>query len=187
VAGVTPFQTVGPFFDFGLEIAGGDIVASPGADGLHIVVEGSLRDGAGDPVPDAVIEIWQANAAGRYRHPADDRRMPLDDGCDGFGRVDTTDEGRFSFRTVVPGRVPGAEAGRWQAPHLLISVLGRGVQTRLATRMYFPDETANDDDPVLALVPADRRGTLIARRVDPATLAFDIVLQGPGETVFFDV
>jgi len=187
MGGVTPSQTVGPFFDFGLEIAGGGMVASPGADGRHLVVRGSLRDGAGGPVADAIVEIWQANAAGRYRHPADDRGIPLDDGCDGFGRVATSSEGRFTIQTVMPGRVPGPEQGQWQAPHLLISVLARGLLQRLATRMYFPDETANDQDPVLALVPPDRRGTLIARRLDAETFEFDIVLQGPGETVFFDV
>ena len=187
MGGITPSQTVGPFFDFGLEIAGGDVVASPAAAGLHIVVQGSLRDGAGDPVADAIIEVWQANAAGRYRHPADGREIALDDACDGFGRVATTTDGRFTIRTVMPGRVPGAEPSQSQAPHLLISVLARGVLTRLATRMYFADEAANDEDPVLALVPPDRRGTLIARRIDPVTFAFDIVLQGPGETVFFDV
>ncbi|MEO7271664.1 MAG: protocatechuate 3,4-dioxygenase subunit alpha [Vicinamibacterales bacterium] len=187
MAGLTPSQTVGPFFDFGLEIAGGELVASPAAEGLHIVVQGSLRDGAGDPVPDAVIEVWQANAAGRFRHPADDRPVPLDEACDGFGRVATTTEGRFTFRTVMPGRVPAADPRQWQAPHLLISVLARGLLTRLATRMYFADAAANDEDPVLALVPPERRATLMARRVDPTTFAFDIVLQGPGETVFFDV
>ena len=187
MGGITPSQTVGPFFDFGLEIEGGEIVASPAADGLHIVVQGSLRDGAGDPVPDGIIEVWQANAAGRFRHPADDRRIPLDEGCDGFGRVATSSEGGFTIHTIMPGRVPGTEQGQWQAPHLLISVLARGLLTRLVTRMYFADEPANEEDLVLALVPPDRRGTLIARRIDPATFAFDIVLQGPGETVFFDV
>lgn len=187
MAGLTPSQTVGPFFDFGLEIAGGDVVASPAAGGLHIVVHGSLHDGAGDPVPDAIIEVWQANAAGRYRHPADDRSTPLDDGCDGFGRVATTTEGRFTIHTVLPGRVPGPGPEQSQAPHLLITVLARGLLTRLATRMYFADEPANDVDPILAMVPPERRGTLIARRTDPTTFAFDIVLQGPGETVFFDV
>jgi len=187
MGGLTPSQTVGPFFDFGLEIEGGDIVASPAADGRHIVVQGSLRDGAGDPVPDAIIEVWQANAAGRFRHPADEGGIPLDEGCDGFGRVATTTEGRFTIRTVMPGRVPGTEPSQWQAPHLLVSILARGLLTRLATRIYFADDAANGNDAVLALVPPDRRGTLIARRIDPATFAFDIVLQGPGETVFFDV
>lgn len=186
MSGITPFQTVGPFFDFGLEFEGGDIVASDVADGVHIVVEGTLRDGAGDPVPDAILEVWQANAAGKYRHPLDDRRMPLDPGVDGFGRVATTTEGRFSFRTILPGRVPAPD-GRWQAPHLVMSVLARGILTRLATRIYFEGELTLPDDPILALVPEHRRGTLIARRVDADHYRFDIVLQGPGETVFFDV
>jgi protocatechuate 3,4-dioxygenase, alpha subunit len=186
VAVVTPFQTVGPFFDFGLELEGGGIVASHAADGMHIVVAGSIRDGAGDPVPDAIIEVWQANAAGRYRHPADDGRAPLDSACDGFGRVATNAEGRFAFTTVFPGRVPGPD-GTWQAPHLLVSVLARGVLTRLATRIYFEDEPANAEDLVLNLVPEHRRGTLVARRTDPTQFVFDIVLQGSGETVFFDV
>jgi protocatechuate 3,4-dioxygenase alpha subunit len=183
---ITPSQTVGPFFDFGLEIEGGEIVAADGADGIHITIEGTLRDGAGDPVPDAIIEVWQANAAGKYRHPADDRRAPLDPNCDGFGRVATTPEGRFGFRTVKPGRVPGPEATT-QAPHLLVSVLARGILTRLATRIYFDDESANAEDPVLSLVPEDRRQTLVARRGEGNKYVFDIVLQGPGETVFFDV
>jgi protocatechuate 3,4-dioxygenase, alpha subunit len=186
VAVVTPFQTVGPFFDFGLELQGGDIIASEAADGVHIVVEGSIRDGAGDPVPDAIVEVWQANAAGRYRHPADEERAPLDPACDGFGRIATTGDGHFAFTTVMPGRVSGPD-GRWQAPHLLISVLARGVLTRLATRIYFEDEPAIADDPVLGLVPEHRRGTLIARRAEPNRYRFDIVLQGSGETVFFDV
>jgi protocatechuate 3,4-dioxygenase alpha subunit len=183
---ITPSQTVGPFFDFGLEIKGGEIVASEAADGIHITVEGVLRDGAGDPVPDAMIEVWQANAAGKYRHPADDGRAPLDPSCDGFGRVPTTPEGRFKFKTVKPGRVPGPE-GTTQAPHLLVSVLARGILTRLATRIYFEDESTNADDPVLSLVPEDRRQTLVARRGEGMQYSFDIVLQGPGETVFFDV
>ncbi len=183
---ITPSQTVGPFFDFGLVIADGEIVASDAADGIHITIEGVVRDGAGDPVPDALLEVWQANAAGKYRHPADDRRTPLDDNCDGFGRVPTTPEGRFAFRTVKPGRVPGPQ-GTTQAPHLLVSVLARGVLTRLATRIYFDDESSNTEDPVLALVPEDRRQTLVARHGDGNRYSFDIVLQGPGETVFFDV
>ena len=97
LAVVTPFQTVGPFFDFGLELETGEVVATAAAQGRQIVVEGSLRDGAGAPVSDAIVEVWQANAAGRYRHPADDRDVPLDPACDGFGRVATTADGRFTF------------------------------------------------------------------------------------------
>jgi protocatechuate 3,4-dioxygenase alpha subunit len=183
---VTPFQTVGPFFDFGLELEGGEIVASPAADGTHIVVSGSIRDGAGDPVPDAIVEVWQANASGRYRHPVDEQGPPLDPACDGFGRVATTSEGRFAFRTVMPGRVRGP-GDALQAPHLLISVLARGVLTRLLTRMYFEGDPANAEDHVLGLVPEHRRGTLVARRTEANRYVFDIVLQGTGETVFFDV
>jgi protocatechuate 3,4-dioxygenase alpha subunit len=186
VAIVTPFQTVGPFFDFGLEIPGGEVVASDAASGEHIRLEGTVRDGAGDPVPDAVIEVWQANAAGRYRHPDDTSQAPLDEGCDGFGRVGTGGDGRFAFRTVLPGSVPGP-GERPQAPHLVVSILARGVLTRLATRIYFEGHPANASDPVLELVPAARRDTLVARRAGPGLFVFDIVLQGAGETVFFDV
>ena len=183
---VTPSQTVGPFFDFGLEIANGDRVASAGADGRQIVVEGTIRDGAGAPVPDAVVEVWQANAAGRYRHPADPQVAPLDPECEGFGRVATTAEGRFAFRTVLPGPVPGP-GNRLQAPHLLVSVFARGLLTRLATRIYFEGQPANADDPVLNLVPVHRRRSLIARYGKRDQYIFDVVLQGPDETVFFDV
>jgi protocatechuate 3,4-dioxygenase alpha subunit len=186
VAFVTPFQTVGPFFDFGLEMEGGSLVATEAAEGRHIVIDGSVRDGAGDPVADAIVEVWQANAAGRFRHPTDDRSLPLDSACDGFGRVATAWNGRFSFSTVFPGSVPGPQ-GHSQAPHLLVSVLARGILTRLATRIYFEGEPSNADDPVLALVPPDRRGTLIARQAGENRYVFDVVLQGPGETVFFDV
>ncbi len=97
MAVVTPFQTVGPFFDFGMELDGGEIVAAEAAQGRHVVIEGSIRDGAGDPVADAIVEVWQANAAGRYRHPDDDGDAPLDPACDGFGRVPTSADGRFRF------------------------------------------------------------------------------------------
>jgi protocatechuate 3,4-dioxygenase, alpha subunit len=186
LAVVTPFQTVGPFFDFGMELDGGEIVAAEAAQGRHVVIEGSIRDGAGDPVVDAIVEVWQANAAGRYRHPDDDGDAPLDPACDGFGRVPTSADGRFRFSTVMPGPVGGTD-GRSQAPHIVVSVLARGVLTRLATRIYFEDEPSNSVDPILELVPEDRRGTLLARKADPDRYVFDIVLQGPGETVFFDV
>jgi protocatechuate 3,4-dioxygenase alpha subunit len=186
VAIVTPSQTVGPFFDFGLEVENGGVMAGAAGLGRQIVIEGSIRDGAGDPVADAIIEAWQANAAGRYRHPADDRDGPLDPACDGFGRVATTAEGRFLFSTVMPGAVPGPD-GRPQAPHLVVSVLARGILTRLATRIYFEGEAANAQDPILELVPRERRGTLIARQAGANRYVFDVRLQGPGETVFFDV
>jgi len=186
VRGLTPFQTLGPFFDFGLIIPDGGVVAQPTAAGRHITLEGTVRDGAGESLPDAIIEIWQANAAGKYRHPDDHQNSPIDQGCDGFGRVATDDSGRFGFATVVPGRVPGPD-GSLQAPHLAVGVLARGLLTRLITRMYFEDEPSNADDAVLALVPPQRRATLLAKRTGADQYRFDIVLQGPGETVFFDV
>jgi len=186
VAGLTPSQTLGPFFDFGLIIPDGDVVATSQSAGRHVVIEGTLRDGNGDPVADALVEVWQANAAGKYRHDADRQDRPLDPAFDGFGRVATSDRGEFAFKTVVPGRVPGPD-GTLQAPHLAVGVLARGVLTRLVTRLYFEDEPSNAEDPVLALVPAERRSTLIAKRVEPDRYRFDITLQGRFETVFFDV
>lgn len=186
MAGLTPSQTLGPFFDFGLIIPDGDVVATSQSAGRHVVIEGTLRDGNGDPVADALVEVWQANAAGKYRHDADRQDRPLDPAFDGFGRVATSDRGAFAFKTVVPGRVPGPD-GTLQAPHLAVGVLARGVLTRLVTRLYFEDEPSNAEDAVLALVPAERRSTLIAKRVEPDRYRFDITLQGRGETVFFDV
>ena len=184
--GLTPFQTLGPFFDFGLVLPDGAVVAQPTATGRHVTVVGTVRDGAGDALPDALIEVWQANAAGKYTHPADEQATPVDPACDGFGRVATDVLGQFEFSTVIPGRVPGPD-GTLQAPHLAIGFLARGLLTRLVTRLYFDDEPSNSEDPVLALVPAERRSTLIARGEGANRFRFDIMLQGPDETVFFDV
>jgi len=174
--GLTPFQTLGPFFDFGLVIPDGGRIAGPEAGGRRVTIEGVIRDSAGVPLPDALIEIWQADGAGQYRNPA----------FDGFGRVATSADGRFAFDTVVPGRVPGPD-GTLQAPHIGVGVLARGVLTRLVTRIYFEDEPSNSEDPILSLVPAPRRDTLLAKRVDADRYRFDIRLQGADETVFFDV
>jgi protocatechuate 3,4-dioxygenase, alpha subunit len=184
--GLTPFQTLGPFFDFGLILPDGGSVATRAAAGRHVVIEGTVRDGAGNVLPDALIEVWQANAAGKYAHPADQQEAPLDPACDGFGRVPTDELGRFVFSTVVPGRVPGPD-GALQAPHLAIGVLARGLLARLVTRMYFEDEPSNLADAVLTMVPANRRATLLAKRIADDRYRFDIALQGPHETVFFDV
>jgi protocatechuate 3,4-dioxygenase alpha subunit len=133
-----------------------------------------------------MIEIWQANAAGRYAHPADDREeVPLEEGFSGFGRSPTDEAGRYELVTVKPGRVPWVD-GRLQAPHLLVGVFARGLLRRVATRMYFPGEDANDEDPVLLGLEPDERATLIARPEDGA-LRFDIVLQGASQTTFFAV
>ena len=184
--GLTPFQTLGPFFDFGLVLPQGNLVAQPTAPGRHVTIAGTVRDGTGDPLPDALVEVWQANAAGKYAHPADEQAASIDPACDGFGRVATDELGGFEFSTVIPGRVPGPD-GSLQAPHLAIGVLARGLLTRLVTRLYFDGEPSNPEDAVLALVPADRRSTLLAKPEGANRYRFDIVLQGEGETVFFDV
>ncbi len=184
---LAPFQTVGPFFQiFVGEARGRDVLVTDGTQGTRVTIQGSVYDGAGAIVPDALIEIWQADAQGRYRHPQDPAASDSDPSFAGFGRATTTDAGTFAFETIKPGRLPGP-GGALQAPHILVSITARGVLTRYITRLYFEDEPANDADPILALVPAARRQTLIARRTGDHTYQFDIRIQGAGETVFFDV
>jgi protocatechuate 3,4-dioxygenase alpha subunit len=182
MTGLTPSQTVGPFFDYALPYGGAErLVAVDDPDAVRI--EGVVLDGAGEPVPDALIEIWQANRAGRYRHPADARDdPPLEDGFAGWGRCPTDPSGRFGFVTVKPGAVPP------QAPHIDVIVLARGLLKQLVTRIYFPDEeAANAADPLLASIEdAAVRSTLIAR-FSGGVLAFDIHLQGERQTAFLDV
>jgi protocatechuate 3,4-dioxygenase alpha subunit len=182
----TPSQTVGPFFHHALPFEGGGILVRAGTRGKRIVIEGTVRDGAGAAAGDVLIETWQADAGGRYHHPEDRQPQPMDEAFDGFGRVPTSDYGRFVIETVKPGAVPGPR-GRAQAPHVVLGILGRGVLTRLVTRLYFDDEAANAQDPILEMVPANRCRTLIARRLAEGRYHFDIVLQGQDETVFFDV
>jgi protocatechuate 3,4-dioxygenase beta subunit len=156
--------------------------------GQRIVLHGRVLDGAGRPIAGSLVEIWQANAAGRYAHPEDTREeLPLEDGFTGFGRCATDSEGRFEFTTIKPGPVPGPD-DRLQAPHIDVSVFARGLLNRLVTRIYFPDEEeANGADPVLALIEDEAlRRTLIARPEDGA-LRFDIRLQGEGQTAFFSI
>jgi protocatechuate 3,4-dioxygenase, alpha subunit len=189
---LTASQTVGPFFHDCLmrEDARCDVLCTPATEGTRIRVEGRVLDGDGEPVPDAVLEVWQANAHGRYHHPADRRDLPFDRAFTGYGRIATDADGRYAFTTVKPGAVP-YDAERQQAPHISIAVLGRGLLNHLYTRLYFHDEPANAVDPLLERIPADRRDTLVARRSDDAsagaiTYRFDVVLQGVNETVFFD-
>jgi protocatechuate 3,4-dioxygenase, alpha subunit len=183
----TASQTVGPFFIIGMPDEARSTLVSP-SDPDAVRLGGVVLDGAGDPVDDALIEIWQANRAGRYAHPEDVREeLPLDDGFEGFGRCATGPDGAYAFVTVKPGPVPAPD-GSMQAPHIMLSVFARGLLKRLATRVYFPDETeANDADPVLASIedPAER-GTLVARQED-GRLRFDIRLQGDRQTAFFNV
>ncbi len=209
--GQTPSQTVGPFFHYGLPWKGGaDLVGQSdlGAradlfDASHymlnvsaltgtpageiIEVTGTILDSEGDPVPDAMVEIWQANAAGRYRSAGDAREeVPLDPHFIGFGRAATCAGGTYRFRTIRPGQVPGP-ADKRQAAHLAISVFGRGLLKRLATRLYFAGDAGLAADPILNLVPVDRRATLMATEMSAGTWNLDIRLGGAHETVFFEL
>lgn len=193
----TPSQTAGPYVHIGLTpafigIAGpypGDLGRSPvrdGARGERIAVTGRVIDGLGTALRDAVLESWQADAAGLY--PGNDPRGPADPGVTGWARLAADGAtGLFRLETVKPGRVPFPD-GRPMAPHILLWVVARGINIGLATRMYFDDEAeANAACPVLArIAPRERVQTLLARRTAPGEYRFDIVLQGPGETVFFD-
>lgn len=207
--GQTPSQTVGPYFHYGLPWKGAaDLVGAsemgarpdlfpaehymlavarehPAPLGEAIELRGRVLDGDGQAVVDAMVEIWQANANGRYASPSDPRdEVPLDPNFIGFGRTATDAAGVWRFRIIRPGRVPGP-GNSLQAPHVAVSVFGRGLLTRLATRIYFEDGEGNDTDPVLAAVPAERRATLIAHRDPGGAWVRDIVLQGADETAFF--
>ena len=183
---LTPSQTVGPFFAILVSTRARVTLVTDRTDGQRIVLEGSVCDGAGHPLPDALIEIWQANAAGHCNHPDDSRTHEPDSTFDGFGRVHAGADGRFTLETIKPGIVPGP-GGQPQAPHLVVGLFARGLLTRLVTRIYFEDEPLNAQDPILACVAPDRRSTLIASRPVEGRYRFEIVLQGPRETVFFDV
>jgi protocatechuate 3,4-dioxygenase alpha subunit len=196
VQGITPSQTVGPFFKYGLTPNGqyawndaftNNLITSD-TSGERIRIEGRVFDGDGQPVPDCMLEIWQADAQGRFSDPSDTRALP-NSAFKGFGRAGTDANGDYAFETIKPGPVPGRD-GKPQAPHVLVAVFARGMLLHNYTRIYFDGEAGNAADPVLALVPADRRPTLIARR-EPghsgAVYRFDIRLQGDNETVFFDI
>jgi protocatechuate 3,4-dioxygenase, alpha subunit len=185
---VTPSQTIGPFFAIALPWPDGPFVVHEGARDA-ITVSGRVTDGAGDPVPDALIEIWQADGHGTFNgHPNDPRITGGTAGFRGFGRCATDGEGGYRFVTVKPGALPCGDGGT-EAPHLDVSVFARGLLDRLVTRIYFPDEEgANAADPVLGSIAVRRRrDTLLATATAPGEFRFDIRLQGDGETVFFDV
>ncbi|MGH8799059.1 MAG: protocatechuate 3,4-dioxygenase subunit alpha [Casimicrobiaceae bacterium] len=183
----TPSQTAGPYLRIGLTPLAVDSIAPPGAPGEHVTIEGRITDGDGKAVSDAVIEIWQADAAGKYAHAEDVRKPTLHAEFRGFGRILTDADGSFRFTTVKPGSVLGPK-GAMQAPHLVVTIFMRGLLRQLLTRLYFPDDGGNASDPILQLVPAARRPTLIARRLPSAdqTLQWNVFLQGENETVFFD-
>jgi protocatechuate 3,4-dioxygenase, alpha subunit len=181
----TSSQTIGPYLHIGMDWAVDPDFAGPDVKGERITVTGRIVDGDGKPVNDAMLEIWQANAHGRYAHPEDRRDLPLDKGFAGWGRVTTDEEGRFRFNTIKPGRVPATD-GSLQAPHLNVTIFMRGMLRQLVTRIYFDADSANTRDPVLAQVPQARRSTLIARPTG-GVLEWNVVLQGERETVFFDI
>jgi protocatechuate 3,4-dioxygenase alpha subunit len=184
----TTSQTVGPFFKIGFQWLYRDNLVGEGVSGERVTIQGRVFDGDGVPVPDAIVEIWQANAHGKYAHPEDTQDKPLEPGFNGYGRVPVSSDGLFRFATIKPGMVPGPDDNE-QAPHLAVSLFMRGVLRRLVTRMYFPDEPRNATDFILNLVEPARRPTLIAKKTAgaPGMLEWNIVLQGLDETVFFDL
>lgn len=184
----TTSQTVGPYFKIGLQWLVCDNLAEEGVAGERVIIQGHVLDGDRFPVPDALLEIWQANSYGKYAHPEDTQDKPLDPKFRGYGRIPTSSRGVFRFATIKPGAVPGP-GGEEQAPHLIISIFMRGLLKRLVTRMYFPDDARNATDPILRLVEPRRRATLIAHHVplEPGLMKWDVVLQGTDETVFFDI
>ena len=180
----TPSATVGPYLAIGLNWPDGAWAAAEGTPG-GIWIRGRIFDGAGDLVPDAMVETWQADPDGRFPSPEDPRGASAYPGFRGYSRVATVHPpGEFAVFTLKPGRVPDGEGGL-QAPHVDVSVFARGVLDRVVTRVYFADEAdANAEDPVLQALPEDRRGTLVAQPTDDG-YRLDIRLQGDGETVFF--
>ena len=184
----TASQTVGPFFKIGLDWLCRNELAGPDISGERVAIRGRVLDGDGVPVPDAILEVWQANSHGKYAHPEDEQDKPLQQGFLGYGRITMNADGAFHFSTIKPGPVPGPD-GKDQAPHLAITVFMRGLLRHLWTRMYFPDHARNGIDPILNLVSPERRSTLVAVSVpnEPGVLEWNIVLQGRDETVFFDL
>jgi protocatechuate 3,4-dioxygenase, alpha subunit len=201
---ITPSQTVGPFFAYGLAPKGrnkwdpngtyswketvGDNLITPEVTGQKIRIEGRITDGDGQPINDAMIEIWQADSQGRYAHARGNEPRP-NAKFTGFGRSATDKSGVFSFDTVKPGAVAGPN-GKPQAPHIVVCIFSRGMLRQVYTRLYFSDEAANGADQILNLVPADRRGTLFAHKQPGEGVPryrFDIRVQGDNETVFFDI
>jgi protocatechuate 3,4-dioxygenase, alpha subunit len=171
----TTSQTVGPYLHIGLTWLITEKLATARTAGERVDIEGRIVDGDGKPVNDALVEIWQADSRGRYGTKA----------FRGFGRSATDEKGMFRFQTVKPGRVPGP-GGKMQAPHIGVNIFMRGQLKQLVSRIYFPGDPANRADPVLELVPAERRATLIAKKSGRSALVWNVVLQGRDETVFFD-
>jgi protocatechuate 3,4-dioxygenase alpha subunit len=188
----TIWQTVGPFFRIGLERLYVDDLTVPGIPGERVEIAGRILDGDGQGVPDAIVEIWQADAQGKYPEPESvdtkiNESAHLKNIFRGYGRIATEPDGSFRIKTIKPGRVPAPD-GSLQAPHLAVSIFMRGLLRRLVTRLYFPDDSTNSQDFILNMVDPDRRATLIATKsaTRDDLLEWNVVLQGPHETVFFD-
>jgi len=180
----TGSQTVGPFFHDGLFYGGENILVNEQTKGQCILITGTVYDGDGAPVPDAMVEIWQPDAQGFFNHPADPNQAQADPAFRGFGRADTTNNGRFLFQTIKPGTVGGQGA-----PSINVRIFARGMLIHAVTRIYFADESTTNADPVLSAINPARRQTLVAPRIESDDLPcyhFDIRLQGEGETVFFN-
>jgi protocatechuate 3,4-dioxygenase alpha subunit len=181
----TPSQTVGPYLRIGFLPLLIDNIAPAGVPGERVTVRGRVSDGDGQPINDGVLEVWQADAQGKYAHPEDGQKTAAANAFRGFGRILTDASGAFQFVTIKPGPVAGPD-GKQQAPHLVVTVFMRGMLKHLITRMYFPGEPLNETDAVLRRVPTDRRGTLVAAAAEKSILEWNIVSQGSAETVFFD-
>jgi len=183
----TTSQTIGPYFSIGLTRLKKNSLVGPGVSGEQVTIAGRVLDGDGKPVPDAMLEIWQANSYGKYSHSEDTQDKPIEPGFPGYGRIPTDENGKFNFTTIKPGPVPGPD-GKPQAPHIAVSVFARGLQRRLVTRIYFPDEASNAGDFILNLVEPARRGTLFAKKTTgQGAFEWNVILQGDDETVFFDI
>jgi protocatechuate 3,4-dioxygenase alpha subunit len=183
----TASQTVGPYVRIGFERFSIEDLAPAGVTGERITLSGRITDADGAPINDGIVEIWQANAHGKYAHPEDAQDKPVEALFRGFGRSLTDANGGYRFSTIKPGRVPGP-GGVPQAPHIAVTIFMRGLLKHLITRVYFADDPANPQDLVLNLVPAERRATLIASRSpgDKSAFTWNARLQGQDETVFFD-
>jgi protocatechuate 3,4-dioxygenase alpha subunit len=185
--GLAASQTVGPFFEIAFEDLYQTDLTVPGVSGTIVTIHGRILDADRLPVPDAVIEIWQANSFGKYAHLEDEQEKPLDPGFNGFGRCPTDPNGAFIFRTIKPGPVPSS-TGALQAPHINVSIFMRGLLDRLVTRIYFFGDERNNGDEVLKLIEPARRSTLLARPdvSEANSYVWNVILQGPDETVFLD-
>ena len=171
MASSTPSQTVGPYLQIGLSWLDTDAIAPDGVAGERVRIRGRMLDADAKPIGDGMLEVWQADAAGRFDNPT----------FRGFGRVPTRSDGGYEFTTIRPGRIGS------QASHLLVAVFARGMLKHAVTRMYFPDDAAHARDPVLSLVEASRQPTLVARPTGDGSFEWNVVMQGKHETVFFDL